>query len=317
VTVDRRPATSPALSHQGPGDLTLASIVLFTLGAYGVAAGAATGEEAVVTVGVFAFTLFVVGIVWPVASIARLDVDVIAPPDATAGDTVPLRVRIRGRATRVDVRVLDPAGVWHRTAAPASGTLLHVAARRGVFHAVRVQLRTSAPLGVFVRARTLRVQLAVPTTVAPRPHTAAPVLQPIPDLSVMTTVPAFAGGPGDTVRAVRPYVAGDPARLVHWPTSARRGELVVREHDPPPALGVALVVDLRGEAAEDAASRAMGIGVATIAAGGVVCCCTHEDVGAVTDVVADARALGRRLARATPGPPGDPPAGWPVEMVRP
>ena len=41
-----RPVSSaaPALPHQWPGDLTLASIVLFTLGAYGVAAGAATGE---------------------------------------------------------------------------------------------------------------------------------------------------------------------------------------------------------------------------------------------------------------------------------
>src|SRR5437868_15409999 len=86
--------------HQGPGDLTLASIVLFTLGAYGVAAGAATGEEAVVAIGVFAFTLFVVGVVWPVAALARVDVEIAAPPDATVGDTVQLRVTVIGRAPR-------------------------------------------------------------------------------------------------------------------------------------------------------------------------------------------------------------------------
>ena len=57
----RRPACR-ARVHR-PGDLTLTSIVLFTLGAYGVAAGAATGEQSVVAVGVFAFTLFVIGIV--------------------------------------------------------------------------------------------------------------------------------------------------------------------------------------------------------------------------------------------------------------
>ena len=312
-----RPASStPSLPHQGPGDLTLASIVLFTLGAYGVAAGAATGEQAVVAIGVFAFTLFVAGVVWPVAALARVEVDAIAPPDATVGDTVQLRVTLLGRAPRVEIRALDPAGAWQRTSSPASGVLPHVAARRGVFRVVRIQLRTSAPLGVFVRTRTLRVELGFPISVAPHGHTAVPVLQPVPDQLITTTASVFATGAGDTVRAVRPYVPGDPARLVHWPTSARRGELVVREHEPPPALGVALVVDLRGPEVEEAARRAMGIGLATLAAGGVVCCCTHEDGGAITALVPDTRALGRRLAAATPGPPGDAPPGWPHEVVR-
>ncbi len=61
----------------------------------------------------------------------------------------------------------------------------------------------------------------------------------------------------------------------------------------------------------------MGIGRATLAAGGVVCCCTHEHDGPVSELVDDVRGLGRRLARATPGPPGEPPAGWPAELVRP
>ncbi len=315
MSLTRPVQPAPTLTHQGPGDLTLASIVLFTLGAYGVAAGAATGEEAVVAIGVFAFTLFVVGIVWPVAALARLEVEAIAPPDATVGDTVQLRVKLLGRVPRVDIRALDPAGEWQRTASPASGVLLHVAARRGVFRVVRIQLRTSAPLGVFVRTRTLRVDLAFPISVAPHAHPGPPVLQPVPDQLITTNASVFATGAGDTVRAVRPYVPGDPARLVHWPTSARRGELVVREHEPPPALGVALVVDLRGRAVETAASRAMGIGLATLAAGGIVCCCTCEDGGPITELVPDARALGRRFAAATAGPPGEPPPGWPPEVV--
>jgi hypothetical protein len=102
---------------------------------------------------------------------------------------------------------------------------------------------------------------------------------------------------------------------VHWPTSARRGELVVREHEPPPAVGVALVVDLRGANPEAAASEAMGIGRATLAAGGIVWCCTSEDGIEVSELIVDGRDLGRRLARATSGPPGAPPEGWPVETV--
>jgi hypothetical protein len=104
--------------HQGPGDLTLTSIVLFTLGAYGVAAGAATGQQAVVAVGVFAFTLFGVGIVWPIVSLARLSVSAVAPTDATVGDALELRIEIGGRAARLDVRALDPSGTWWRTSAP-------------------------------------------------------------------------------------------------------------------------------------------------------------------------------------------------------
>ncbi|MDQ1381619.1 MAG: hypothetical protein QOJ71_2338, partial [Actinomycetota bacterium] len=206
--------------HQGPGDLTLTSIVLFTLGAYGVAAGAATGQQAVVAVGVFAFTLFGVGIVWPILSLARLSVSAVAPTDATVGDALELRIEIRGRAARLDVRALDPSGTWWRTSAPTDGHLPHTAARRGEFRSVRVQLRTSAPLGVFVRTRTVRVRLPAPIVVAPRPSVAAAVLYPVPDEMFSVGSPLVMNGGGDTVRAVRPYAPGDPARLVHWPTSA-------------------------------------------------------------------------------------------------
>jgi uncharacterized protein (DUF58 family) len=309
--------TPPPVSTtgQGPGDLTLASIVLFTLGAYGVAAGAATGQEAVVAVGVFAFTLFVVGIVWPVAVLSRIDVDVVAPPDALVGETLQLHVTVRGRASRVDIRVLDPGGEWWCTGAPASGSLPHVAARRGVFSVVRIQLRTSAPLGVFVRTRTIRAPLPVSATVGPQPLKEGAILRPVHEELLATAAPMFTVGGGDTVRAVRPYVPGDPARLVHWPTSARRGELVVREHEPPPALGVALVVDLRGLDPEHAASRAMGIGQSTLAAGGVVWCGTSEADGPVGEIVPDVRTLGRRLARAVEGEAATPPDRWPTEWV--
>ncbi len=302
-------------AHQGPGDLTLTSIVLFTLGAYGVAAGAATGQQAVVAVGIFAFTLFVIGIAWPIWAVSRLAVTLVAPTDATVGDALELRIVVSGRAARLDLRALDPAGTWWRTAAPAEGRLPHTASRRGVFRTVRIQLRTSAPLGVFVRTRSIRVRLPAPILVAPRPGVAPAVLRPIPDERVSGGSPLVVRGGGDTVRAVRPYAPGDPARLVHWPTSARRGEIVVREHEPPAALGIALVVDLRGPTPEAAASRAAGIGAATLAAGGVVWCGTFEDNEPVGGLVGDARALGRRLARATAGPPPEPPEQWPSEVV--
>lgn len=301
---------------QGPGELTLTAIVLFGLGLYAVTTGAVAGEQRVVAIGVFAFTLFAIGVVTPIVALAGVDLDVVAPPEATVGDELPLQVRVHGRLGRLELRVLDPEGPWLRTPAPSAGTVPHVAARRGVFDAVRLQVRTAAPLGVFARTRQALVRLPVPIEVGPEPAAAAVELRPLPDSALGGSTGGGAGG--DTVRAVRPYVAGDSARLVHWATSARRGELVVRELDPPAKLGLALVVDLTGppESAERAASLAAGIGRSVLACGGALWLSTCEPAGALGALVSDARALNRRLARAVPGAPASPPGEWPVQELR-
>ncbi|MCB1063356.1 MAG: DUF58 domain-containing protein, partial [Verrucomicrobiae bacterium] len=38
---------------------------------------------------------------------------------------------------------------------------------------------------------------------------------------------------GDEFRGIRPYRSGDPVKTVHWPATARAGELMVREWDAP------------------------------------------------------------------------------------
>jgi uncharacterized protein (DUF58 family) len=45
------------------------------------------------------------------------------------------------------------------------------------------------------------------------------------------------------VRGIRPYRPGDQIRTIHWRSSARRGELVVREYDTVPAPDLVLVVE--------------------------------------------------------------------------
>lgn len=43
----------------------------------------------------------------------------------------------------------------------------------------------------------------------------------------------FDPDPGGEFRGVRPYRSGDPVKSVHWSATARTGELMVREWDPP------------------------------------------------------------------------------------
>ena len=47
---------------------------------------------------------------------------------------------------------------------------------------------------------------------------------------------------------VREYVEGEPLRAVHWPSSARRGRLMVRELEDAPRDGVAVVLDVERSA---------------------------------------------------------------------
>ena len=229
----------------GPGEFTIVAVGCFALAVYGIAGGAASGEPATTAVGVFAFACFVVGVWWPVGALAFVRVAAVAPSDAVVGEVVALRVTISGRG-RVEVRTADPREPWRRTALPATVTIGYRMVNRGVVDTVRVQLRTAAPLGVFVRVRTYTVDLPRPTLVAPRAVPRRVRTGSAPDDRHRAAPAGAAVGPGDLVRSVREYVPGDPARFVHWPTSARRGAVFVREHEPPPATGLAVVAGLGG-----------------------------------------------------------------------
>lgn len=309
-----RRATRRSASASGPGEFTVPAVLCFALAVYGIAGGAAAGEDATTAVGVFALACFVLGVWWPIAALAFVRVSVSGPADAAVGSVIPLRVVIAGRG-RVEIRSAEATASWRRTALPATVTIGHRPAARGVVDTVRIQLRTSAPLGVFTRIRTYSVALPRPMHVAPR--TEARSLRPgrAPDARDRVRAGGTGIGVGDAVRSVREYVAGDPARLVHWPTSARRGALHVREHEPPPAVGIAVVADLGGSRPERTAIDAMSVGAAALAAGGRVWIGTHENGGPVGGEVTDRRELGRRLARAGPGSPAGAPAGWTVHRA--
>ncbi|HRW37683.1 MAG: DUF58 domain-containing protein [Acidimicrobiales bacterium] len=297
------------LTGLGAGSLALLAVGLQL-------ATSATDRQVLVLLWAALLVAFLIGAAWPLLAVRRIEVAATSPRDAMVGDEVDISLSLRGGATPCEVRALDPTGPWHRAVPPLDGTVTHLADRRGLFQILRVEVRVTAPLGILSARRVHRVVLPHAVEVSPRPLQVD--WRPAP-------APVASGGEhglghrpeGDLVRSVRPYVLGDPARLVHWPTSARTGQLVVRELEPPVPVGQAIVVDLRdlGGETERAAAYALGAAWAVLAAGGELVLCTAEADGPVAGRVRTRIDADRRLARAVPGEPGRPPAGWPVVEI--
>ncbi len=314
------PAPTPRMGgfdRVGGSRLTgLGAVLLAVIVAGAMAPPQAADRQIMVIVWAAVLAMFLVGVPWPLVAARRIQVKATSPPDATVGDHVALDVETSGSGSTCEIRVLDPTGPWHRCSIGVTGTLDHLAEHRGVFQVVRVEVRVTAPLGLLAAHRVHNLELSRPVVVAPRPLQVSwqPTAAPVEEGSHLMT-PGLPGG--DLVRSVRPYVTGDPARLVHWPSSARTGTIVVREMEPPTPLAQALVLDLRDLSVdvERAASYAYGAARAVLAGGGQLMLCTCEAAGPVTALVATPRDAGRRLARAVVGPPGEPPHGWPLVEI--
>ncbi|MFN6480689.1 DUF58 domain-containing protein [Nostoc sp. DedQUE07] len=108
----------------------------------------------------------------------------------------------------------------------------HPTVRRGVYRWHTVELGSGAPLGLFWcrRQRDCAATAIVYPTVLP--------LATCPLIDEMGQEESKRGDPRGKplqtattglVRSLRPYRLGDPTRLIHWRTSARYGELRVRE----------------------------------------------------------------------------------------
>ncbi|MBE9054258.1 DUF58 domain-containing protein [Nostocales cyanobacterium LEGE 11386] len=103
---------------------------------------------------------------------------------------------------------------------------------RGIYRWHTVELGSGAPLGLFWcrRQRECPVTAIVYPTVLPL--TTCPLVDEIGQEESISS--NSRGRPLQTattglVRSLRPYRIGDPTRLIHWRTSARYGELRVRE----------------------------------------------------------------------------------------
>jgi protein-glutamine gamma-glutamyltransferase len=270
----------------------------------------ATGTSAtwLYVIAVALLAALVVGILLAVLGAARSTVDAVeAPGIAIVGEPVAFVVRARSpRAVAVELRDEVAVAGWWQPGGRHEGDVTGVLHRRGVIEGLEVRMRCAAPFGSWAWERRGRVTLSPAMLVGPAP-TPAPVPAPAPtdavgdDDHVLSVQRAEAG----SLRGVRTWSDGDPIGWVHWPSSLRTGELLVREWDPPVRPEAEVRVPRLGdpEAAEAAARRAAGAVDAALAQGMAVRLVVPTATGTERRRVGDRYTAAAAIASAALPPP--------------
>lgn len=119
--------------------------------------------------------------------------------------------------------------------------------RRGLVHVGPLEAEVTDPFGLARR----RVQVAAMATL-----TVLPAIERldrvvagggIDDPMAGATRSALGSAGGDEFASLRPYVVGDDLRRVHWSSSARVGDLLVRQDDPLWQGHLTVLLDARAE----------------------------------------------------------------------
>ncbi|HUQ38681.1 MAG TPA: DUF58 domain-containing protein [Acidimicrobiales bacterium] len=179
----------------------------------------------------------------------------LRPPRVHAGgfSRVELVLRNLGRRTAPVLTVLDPFDNGRRWArflvAPlAPGEQARAAyrlptERRGIFPLGPLEVQRRDPLGI----ANVSVEAAPVTqlTVFPRIDEILPLPYTLGQDPLAGTDHPTALGAGDEFYALRAYEMGDDLRRVHWPSTAKLDELMIRQDEMPWQGRATVVLDLR------------------------------------------------------------------------
>ena len=289
------------------------------------------------------------GVIWPAIAVRMVKVRIVAAPqDLVVGQLSSLELELTTRASGLSIGCTGSGTSVVDAVSPGVVRIPVSISARGAYRWIRIDVGSDAPFGIVWANRTRLVALPRQLLVGPESRREHVPLVDLPG-DLHDPSPTGQGPNGEAVRSVRPYVTGDPSHLVHWPSTARVGSLVVRELEPPATRGIAVVVDLTpvpasrnpsrnrsdgthsetdfgvgevgetdvrsGDPVEAAASRAAGIAEVALDDGARVMLCTVESAGPVVAEVADLLDVRRRLALAVGGTPSSPPDDWPVIRV--
>jgi uncharacterized protein (DUF58 family) len=162
----------------------------------------------------------------------RDDIDVEVGLDAFRGARGPAWVSgsIAGQRVHLGTGVVPRTG-WR-------GVETLRAARRGAIGARGWRIGTSDPLGFFAGTRRCadqEVALVLPRFASLSDRREAR------ELEASTAAPR--AGAGSEMFGIREYRPGDSLRRIHWRSTARHGDLVVREYEPPGMRTLAIFLD--------------------------------------------------------------------------
>ncbi|MBE2201944.1 MAG: DUF58 domain-containing protein [Anaerolinea sp.] len=153
------------------------------------------------------------------------------------------------------VEIIDQSNVpgYQANVVRSVGSLQHelwrpqaICSQRGQFHLGPWVMRSSDPFGVFTLTHTYAASAEI--IIHPPIHGQLPMPLPAGESSGHTRARQRAWRATVNAATVRHYRPNDPYRWVHWPTSARRGELYVREFDLDAAGDIWLLIDMTAAA---------------------------------------------------------------------
>ncbi len=193
------------------------------------------------------FAIVFIGGALPGRILGGIEIERLPIDPVSAGDimTVELRLHNSGKNSKalLEVRDLLPEGICrpsvqdHVIESIAPGDrdrwlYAFTTLKRGVFQFDRLEIATASPFGLFRSRRSQSVKrraIVYPTVL---PLAQCPLVDAIgrdDSPRLYSTENARNSANEGITRTLRPYRWGDPIRLVHWRTSARFGELRVRE----------------------------------------------------------------------------------------
>ena len=182
------------------------------------------------------------------------------PRGVTVGNPLRIHYQLGNRRSRIPSFALEigesdlPGRGFIPVVQP--GTMVHarsenVFVRRGVFPLEAVTVSTSFPFGLFEKSRDLPLkgELVVWPRSDRRVRAPSPGGGRVPRAGALSM-----GGPGmrGEYRGLRTYRPGDDPRDIHWRTTARLGQPVVREYEQGDTETLWLCLDTRGQPGERA-----------------------------------------------------------------
>lgn len=197
------------------------------------------------------------------------------PPQAAAGEPLDIVVSLQAARPLRHVEIAEPGllpvGPGRRGPRTSLGYVQDLPAgassscrgslvlgTRGRYRYTGIELVQYGPLGLFRRAWTLPAagDLWIHPPVATWDEPLAP-----PASEGQSDGSSRRLGPVGLFAGVRDYRPGDSLRQIHWPLTARRDVLSVKELEPPPSRKLTLVIHLttRGAATEAAVATAAAL----------------------------------------------------------